>query len=174
MTSYTLLVAAFFLVLWLIFAYVKFSSLSGKISKTWMQCQPLLKQRYQLLPILINITKNQPQYPLEKLKTLQFIYTQATDPRVNNETLLDLDRQCTGLIIELLVFLQNFSDLKINSEFIKLEGYIVDIESQLNNFKTFYNSLVEEFNTSLSTAPNSVMGKAMQLQIKNPLPLASL
>ena len=174
MSSYTLLVAGFFFILWLIFSYVKFSSLTSKINKTWLQCQPLLRQRYQLFPILINMVKNQAGYPQEKLQFLQFAYNQAIDPRSSLQILADLDRQCTELIIELLIFLQNFSELKVNPEFINLENYIVNIESQLNALKSAHNALVEEFNSSISTTPNNIIGKVMQLQIKNQLPLASL
>jgi len=173
MTSYTILVACFFLVLWVVFTYIKFTSLGKKITKIWLECQPFLNKRYQVFPILINITKNQAGFDPSKLATLQYIYTQASDSRIGLEIQFENDRQATVLILESLVFLQNYPNILLNPEFIKLEAYLIGIENQLNLLKDNYNVLVEEYNMSLNVTPANIMAKLMQLQPKDFLPIAN-
>ncbi len=173
MSTYTILVACFFLGLWILFTYLKFSNLIKKTNKIWADCQPLLKNRYQVLPILINITKNQADFDPLKLATLQYIYSQASDPRTLPQIQFENDRQATTLIFEVLVFLQNYSNAKLNPEFVKLESYLIGVENQLNLFKSSYNATVEEYNVALNTTPTSFMAKLMQLRSKEFLPIAN-
>ena len=174
MSTFSIIIVIVFLILAVGIIYSRFAGINGKIEKIWKDTLPILKQRYQLFPLVVNMARNQAKYDQENLQALLTIYTQANDPRTNPKTHFDLDNQATPLISGLLVHFQNYPELSQSPEFINLERNILNIENILNNNKLAYNALAAEFNQVLSTSPHSYFGLALRYQPKQPLPITQL
>ena len=169
MSTFSILIVIVFLILAVGIMYSRFAGLNSKMNKLWQNTIPILKQRYQLFPLVVNMAKNQAKYDQENLQALLNIYTQANDPRTNPNTHFELDNQATPLISGLLVHFQNYPELSQSPEFINLEKNILNIENILNNNKFSYNALAAEFNQVLSTSPNSYLGLIFRYAPKEPL-----
>jgi len=169
MSTYSIFAVILFFLLWVVLNYSKFSGLSGQAQKIWNSCLPLLTQRYQLLPILINIAKNQASYDQNNLKALQVIYTQANDVRAVGKIQYELDKQATPLLANLLKQFQTYPELKTMPEFISIERQIISIESNLNIYKESYNALIDEYNQTLTNTVNQIFARVFRIQPKEKL-----
>lgn len=174
MSTFSIIIVIVFIILAVGIIYFRFAGLNTKMNNIWQSTLPLLKQRYQLVPLIVNMAKNQAKYDQENLQALLTIYTQANDPRTNPKTHFELDNQATPLISGLLVHFQNYPELSQSPEFINLERNILNIENILNNNKLTYNALVAEFNQILRTSPNSYLGMLFRYTPKEPLQLTLL
>jgi hypothetical protein len=171
MSTFSILIVVVFLILAVGIIYFRFAGLNSKMNKIWQDNLPVLKQRYQLFPLVVNMAKNQAKYDQENLQALLTIYTQANDPRTNLKTHFELDSQATPLISSLLIHFQNYPELSQSPEFINLERNILNLENILNNNKLAYNAIATEFNQVLGTSPNNYLGLVLRYTPKAMLPI---
>ncbi len=112
-----------------------------------------LKQRYDLVPQLVETVKGYASHEKELLENVTNARAQvgaakgATGERVSAENVLG------GALVGLLAVAENYPDLKADQNFQKLMGELSDLENKIAAARRFFNNATAEYNTATEQFP---------------------
>jgi LemA protein len=66
----------------------------------------------------------------------------------------------------IMVAVENYPDLKANTNFLNLQRTMNEVESQISAARRAYNATVTDFNNGVQMFPSSIMAGMMSLKIK--------
>ena len=140
--------------------YNSIIGLRNNVDKAKSGIDVYLQQRFDLIPNLIEVTKEYMSYEkdiLEKISRLRSVYNQSKDIQAMNE----LNSQYKAI----MVIVENYPELKASEQFLKLQQAFVKIESQLQASRRIYNNDVTKYNTRITIFPNNLI--AVMFNFKN-------
>lgn len=143
-----------FLIIAIIIFFNKIVLLNNNVKKSKSGIDVYLQQRFDLIPNLVEVTKQYMNYEsdiLEKITKLRTAYNQNKDINASNE----LNNQYKTI----MAVIENYPELKANEQFLKLQKSLVKIESQLQAARRIYNNDVTKYNIKISTFPNNLIAK---------------
>jgi len=144
------------ILLYLMSTYNKFVKLDNKAEEAVAQIDAHLKQRFDMIPNLVEIVKG---YAKHEKTTLEAVIT-ARNVGMNAKSLQDKDVAAKGLSESLktvFALAENYPDLKANQGFLDLQKQLVDVEKAILQQRKYYNAIVKTFNTIIATFPNSLV-----------------
>ncbi len=115
-----------------------------------------LKQRYDLIPNLVNSVKGYATHEkelLEKVTQLRTAAMNATD--INSK--IEADNQLSSALAGLRVSVEAYPDLKANQNFQQLMTELADVENKLAATRRFFNSATKELNNAVQTFPGNLL-----------------
>lgn len=115
-----------------------------------------LKQRYDLIPNLVNSVKDYATHEkelLEKVTQLRTAAMNATD--INSK--IEADNQLSSALAGLRVSVEAYPDLKANQNFQQLMTELADVENKLAATRRFFNSATKELNNAVQTFPGNLL-----------------
>ena len=118
-----------------------------------------LKQRYNLVPQLVETVKGYASHEKEVFENVTNARAQvgaakgATGERVNAENVLG------GALMGLLAVAENYPDLKADQNFQKLMNELSDIENKIAAARRFFNNATAEYNTATEQFPAVIIAK---------------
>lgn len=142
-------------------------SLKNDVSKAWANIDILLKQRHDELPNLVEVCKGYMTHEretLEKVTQARSQYQQAVS--VDQKALAD--QGTTSALHSLFAVAENYPQLKANDNFLKLQGRITELESEIADRREFYNDSVNTFNVRIQQVPDTFIAAFMNVR---PLPM---
>ena len=124
-----------------------------------------LKQRYDLLPNLVEVVKQYMDHE-EKMFT-RIIELRARAQNSNNinekiEVNKEIDKTMKGIFMSV----ENYPQLMSNQNFVKLQEAMVDLESNIAAARRFYNTSVVNYNESIQMIPGNLLAPMMGLREK--------
>lgn len=144
------------LIAFFVSVYNKFVSLKNQGEEAYAQIDAHLKQRYDLVPNLVETVKG---YAAHESKTLEAVIT-ARNKAVSAEGIEakdKADKAFEGTLKSIFALAEAYPDLKANSNFVQLQGELSKLEGEILQARKYYNGVVKTFNTSIQTFPNSVV-----------------
>lgn len=145
------------IIIWAVYAYNRFVTLTNRAKEAWADIDVQLKRRYDLIPNLVEAVKG---YMAHEAGTLQKL-TEARTKAMGAGTVAEhskADNMLTGALKSLFAVAENYPDLKANQNFVELQRELSDTENKIQAARRFYNSVVQELNTSLESFPGNVLG----------------
>ena len=145
------------LTVYVLYMKIILSNRRESVKKDWLQIDMLLKKRNDLIPSLIDITKD---YFLEE-ETINNIRS-ARNNVLSSKSKKDKMKNSNKLTSELghlFSITERFSDLKNNSEFIDIQSRLHDTEDQINNSRRRYNNKVLDYTHKLDMFPFKIVAK---------------
>jgi len=142
-----------------------YNSLIGKrnqIENAEGALDAVLKQRFDLIPQLIEVTK---QYVLHEEKLLERIIelrsrgASADSLKEKNQ----IDAEISNELKRLSVTVENYPQLLSNNNFTKLQDAMIDLEKNISASRRFYNTSVIEFNDAIQMFPGMLLASSMGL-----------
>ena len=115
-----------------------------------------LKRRADLIPNLINTVKG---YMAHEEKIIDSI-TKARENLVNAKTVTDQARandELTSALNSLNVIVENYPDLKSNTNFIQLQDELAGTENRIAVSRQDYNNAVKEYNSLIKSFPKNII-----------------
>lgn len=143
-----------FLIIVIIIFFNKIVRLNNNVKKSKSGIDVYLQQRFDLIPNLVEVTKQYMNYEsdiLEKIAKLRTEYNKNKDTNASNE----LNNQYKTI----MAVVENYPELKANEQFLKLQKALIKIESQLQAARRIYNNDVTKYNVKISTFPNNLIAK---------------
>ena len=125
-----------------------------------------LKKRYDLIPNLISTVKEYMTHERELLTKVTELRSKAINPGISSEERVDLDNQITGAMKGIMVAVENYPDLKSNTNFLNLQRTMNEVESQISAARRAYNAAVTDFNNGIQMFPGSIIAGMMHLTKK--------
>ena len=125
-----------------------------------------LKKRYDLIPNLISTVKQYMTHERDLLTKVTELRGKAMNANLSSDAKVDLDNQITGAMKGIMVAVENYPDLKANTNFLNLQRTMNEVESQISAARRAYNAAVTDFNNGVQMFPNSIIAGMMKLTTK--------
>ncbi len=157
MITYILLGVLVVIVLWAVFAYNGFVTLTNRVREAWSDIDVQLKRRYDLIPNLVATVKGYAAHEagtLEKVTEMRTRAMNASTPTAK----ADAENQLSGALKTLFAVSENYPNLKANENFAALQAELSDTENKIQAARRFYNSVVQDLNTRLQSFPSNLIG----------------
>jgi len=122
-----------------------------------------LKQRYDLIPNLVETVKNYMQHERGTLENLTALRSKAGRPNLPDDEKVKLDNQISKNLQGLMVQVENYPDLKASANFVNLQTTLNEVESQIAAARRTYNAVVTDFNNAIEMFPSSIIAGFMKL-----------
>jgi LemA protein len=137
-------------------------ALKNDIAKAWANIDILLKQRHDELSKLLDVCKGYMDFErdtLQKVTQARSMYQQA----VSVDQKAQADQSMTSALRGFFAVAENYPQLKANDNFMRLQGRITELESQIADRREFYNDSVNTFNIRIQQMPDTFVASFMNL-----------
>jgi LemA protein len=132
--------------------YNRLVALRQSANQAFADIDVQLRQRQDLIPNLVETVKG---YAGHEKSTLDAVITarnaataaRTVDDKVQAENVL------TGALGRLFALSEAYPDLKANTNFLKLQDELSDIENKLAAARRFFNNAISEFNAAIQQFP---------------------
>ena len=151
-----------FAIIFLIFIMTTYNKLVSKRNRVRNQKSQIdieLKRRFDLVPNLVETVKgyaNHEKTALEDVIKARNSYISAGD---NTAKALDADNVLSGALTKLFALSESYPDLKANTNFLKLQNELSEIEKRIVFARQFYNDSVLMLNNKVEMFPSSIVAR---------------
>jgi LemA protein len=149
-------IVAVVFVIWFIMMYNGLVKLRNNRENAFANIDVQLKQRYDLVPQLVNTVKGYAGHEKETLEKVT-----AARAAAMNATTVDqkvaADKALTSALAGLRVSLEAYPELKADQNFLQLQNELADIENKLSAARRFFNSTTREFNNACEVFPSNIV-----------------
>ncbi len=158
-----LIIILIVLIIFIIYEYNSVVNLKKKMEQALSTIDVYLKQRFDLIPNLVECVKG---YAKHEEETLTKIIDMRNKYLASNKSLEDgskLNKECD----KVLMIAENYPDLKADKQFLNLQKNLIKLESQLQAARRIYNSEVTSYNTKISIFPINILANIFGFKSAN-------
>lgn len=130
--------------------------LRNRVDNAWAQIDVQLKQRYDLIPNLVETVKGYATHERETLEKVIQARNMAVDA-TGVEAQAQAENFLTGALKSLFALAEAYPDLKANVNFMDLQEKLAAVEQKIAYARQFYNDSVMSFNTAIQSFPANVL-----------------
>ncbi len=133
-------------------------TLKNKRDQSFADIDVQLKQRFDLVPQLLETVKGYMKHEKEVLEGV----TQARTNFLNADSVdskVDANNMLTGTLKSLFAVSENYPDLKASQNFQSFQTELSDIENKLAASRRFFNNATTEYNTYIQMVPANIIAK---------------
>lgn len=162
-----MIIVAIIAVAILIFGISMYNSLISKknqVVNAFSAIDVMLKKRFDLIPNLVETVKQYMQYEGETLTKITSLRTQALETTVTEGEKIALDQQIGTAVKGLMVSVENYPELKANTNFINLQTTWTESEEQIAAARRNYNSSVTSYNNAVMMFPGNMFAGMLGYQ----------
>lgn len=152
----TILIIAVLIILIIIFGYNKLIKLRNNRENAFADIDVQLKQRYDLIPQLIETVKGYAKHERETLARVIELRDQAVAATSIGDKIV-AENNLSGALSGLKVTLEAYPELKANQNFQQLQEELSDIENKLAAVRRYFNSATKELNNAVQTFPSNII-----------------
>ncbi len=136
----------------LIGIYNRLVSLRQTCNQAWSDVDVQLKQRYDLIPNLVDTVKG---YAKHETGTFEAIVKarSAAQAAGNVGDQAKAEGMLGMALGKLFALAEAYPDLKANTNFLQLQDQLADVENKISASRRFYNNSVQEYNTGREQFP---------------------
>jgi len=128
----------------------------NKVQETLSLIDVQLKQRFDLIPNLVEVVKGYTKHEKDVFKEITKLRNLATKTDSEEEK-LDYANKIVPKIREIVAIAEDYPDLKADSLFKSLMAELVLVEDKIAAARRFYDSNVAIYNTKLAVFPNNLV-----------------
>ena len=140
------------LIFWVIGIYNNLVALRNNRENAFANIEVQLKQRYDLIPNLVNTVKGYAEHEKGLLERITQARTAAMGATNLNDK-IEAENALSSALAGLKVSVEAYPDLKANQNFMQLQSELADIENKLAAVRRFFNSATKELNTGVHSFP---------------------
>ncbi len=143
-------------VLWVVSLYNSLVKLRNNRENAFADIDVQLKQRYDLIPQLVETVKGYAAHEKETLERVINARNGAISAKTIDEKIA-ADNMLTSALSGLKITLEAYPDLKANQNFLQLQEEIADLENKLSSVRRYFNSATKELNNAIQTFPSNII-----------------
>jgi len=155
-TTLIIIIVVVVIVLILISVYNRLVKLRNQRENAFADIDVQLKQRYDLIPQLVETVKGYAKHEKETLARIIELRNQAV-AATTIDGKIAAENQLSGVLAGLKVTLEAYPELKANQNFLQLQEEMSDIENKLASVRRFFNSATKEYNNAVQTFPSNII-----------------
>lgn len=144
------------LLCWLIAGYNKLVSYRNKVNESLSLIDVQLKQRFDLIPNLVNTVKGYAKHEQE-------VFTQIAELRskallaTEEKDVIELSNQSLSKLKQIIAIAEDYPTLQADSLYRSLMEELVLIEDKIVACRRFYDSNVNLYNTTIEVWPSNIL-----------------
>ena len=142
------------LILYILSTYNKIVKLLNIVKQSESGIDIYLKQRFELIPNLVECVKGYTNYEKTTLEDITKMRTEY----MNNSSLKKAEK-LNKEINSILAIAEKYPELKASEQYLKLQESLIKIESQLQAARRIYNNDVTKYNTTIGVVPKNFVAK---------------
>lgn len=162
-----MIIALIILALLFIIGISIYNSLIGKknqVTNAFSAIDVMLKKRFDLIPNLVEVVKQYTSYEQGTLNKIVELRAKGTSGNLSDSEKAQLDSELSSNISRLMVNIENYPDLKANTNFISLQTTWTESEEQIAAARRTYNATVTEYNNAIMMFPGSIFAGMLNYQ----------
>jgi len=144
------------LLLWLVSVYNRLVRLKNRVRNNWSQVDVVLKNRFDLIPNLVETVAGYAAHEKETLSRITEMRTKYASAGSIQEK-AEANGEMAGLLGRLMVVAESYPELKANENFLYLKQQLTAIEEKIRFARQFYNDTVEALNTAIMSFPANLV-----------------
>lgn len=149
MYGLTIFIIICLILIWMISIYNKFQSLIIRINESEANIDSTLRKRFDLL--------NKAKGIIEENTKEENILETINKLRSKKLSNFDLDRKLYDVINEYQRFKEKYSDLKNNTDFLKIDVELNETEAEIIALRKYYNDIITDYNKLAKTFPSNLV-----------------
>ena len=153
------------LVIGLVSGYNKLVELSERVDNSWAQIDVQLKQRFDLLPNLVETVKGYAAHEKALLEDVTRLRTAAMQAGGKREA-IDANARLDSAVRNLVVSVERYPELKSNASFLDLQARLADLEKKIAISRQFYNDTVMKYNEAIERMPSKIIAGMFRFEPK--------
>jgi LemA protein len=118
--------------------------------------ETFLKQRYDMIPNLVEIVKGYAKHEQETFKQITEMRAKAMSAG-SLEDKMEIEGELTKALSKIIAVAENYPELKANTNFLELQSSLKDLEDNIQKSRRFYNGAARDFNTLIAVFPNNIL-----------------
>ena len=126
------------------------------VTSQWSDVDVALQRRADLIPNLVNTVKAFAQHETEVFKDIADARARLAGGRTPGEK-IQANQQLDTAISRLLVIAENYTQLKSNENFLRLQDELAGTENRIAVERRKYNEALQRYNTSIALFPNNLV-----------------
>ncbi|MFO0968840.1 MAG: LemA family protein [Gemmataceae bacterium] len=139
---------------WLVRTYNTLIIFHTRAEQSWSGIDVQLKQRYDLIPNLVEVVKGYMAHEKGTLERLTRLRTEALADRIAR---IKAEKDVVEDMGRIAMVAERFPDLKANDQFKTLARQLTALEDKIAHARRFFNDSVAEYNRGIAIFPNSVV-----------------
>lgn len=163
---YVLVGLIVFVVIYLIFAYNRFITLTQRINEAWSDIEVQLKRRYDLIPNLLETVKGYAVHEkqvFENVTRARAMAIGAKDVKSHAEA----ENMLSGALKSLFAVAEAYPNLRASENFAKLHDELTDTENKIQAARRFYNNNVMAMNVAVESFPPNIVANIFNFSKKD-------
>jgi len=146
----------------LVVLYNRLVSLRVRAENAWSDIDVQLKRRADLVPNLVSSVKGYAAHERATLDAVTQARTRALAAQSEGPaTRAQAEAGLTTALRGLTVAVEAYSELQASGGFRDLQGQLATIEDAIQNSRRYYNAVVRDLNTAVSTIPSNLVAGPM-------------
>ncbi len=117
----------------------------------------MMKKRYDLIPNLVETVKQYMEHEKETLTQITALRSRAMSGNLSSDQKVELDNQISKAIGGIMVAVENYPDLKANTNFLHLQKTLNEVEEQISASRRTYNATVLDYNNAVEMVPTNIV-----------------
>ncbi len=146
-----------------VLVYNRLVALRQTCKQAWSDIDVQLKQRWDLIPNLIETVKG---YAAHEKETLESV-VRARQTAVEASSVKDqaaAENLLTGALRQLFALSESYPDLKASQNFLSLQTELSDLENKIAAARRFYNNAAGEYNAAREQIPAVFFAQSLGFQ----------
>jgi LemA protein len=153
-------IGSIFFVIIAVSTYNRFIKYRNKIEESWSGIDIALKRRFNLIPNMISAVKLYSKHEAD-------ILTETAEARHGSKGIADRTTEesaITQSLQGLLAIAEAYPDLKASENFLALQNSLSDVENEIQDARSVFNSAVRKNNTLVQSFPSNIIAKIFNFQ----------
>ena len=138
--------------------YNKLVRLRNGAEEAFESINIFLKQRYDLIPNLVNTIKGYTQYESSTLEKIVQLRSQAM--AAGGKDGGAAESALTGALKSVFALAENYPDLKASTDFMQLQETLTNLEESIQRARRYYNASARDLNNAVEVFPNNLLAGA--------------
>lgn len=147
-------IAIIVILIYIISTYNGLVALKKKVEQSKSGVDVYLKQRFDLIPNVVETVKGYAKYEEDVLEKIIKIRNEYSN---NSQDNMKVNATLNEEYNKLIAVVESYPELKANEPFLSLQKQLSKIESQLQAARRIYNLDVTEYNTKVQSFPSNVI-----------------
>lgn len=135
--------------------YNKLVRMRNSAEEAFKSINVFLKQRYDLIPNLVNTIKGYTQYESGTLEKIVELRSKAMSAGGKDGGAAE--HELTGALKTVFALAENYPDLKANQEFLHLQQTLTSLEESIQRARRYYNASARDMNDAVEVFPNNLI-----------------
>lgn len=152
-------VVVLILLIWFISTWNRLVRLEENVNKSWADIDVLLKQRYDMIPNLVNIVKGYASHEKEIFEQFALARQTAAGALAQGDVkgVGAAEGALAGLMPRINMVAEQYPELKADTSFVNIQNQLVSIENQVSDRREFYNASATNWNAAIQMIPTSIV-----------------